>query len=163
MNDIDGAGKCFQCVAFFDAIFRSLPGSHILVICERKQDLDHWHYHIDGLLNNLTVLVADKQRESQIGQSTSSLNKITLVSSAYALEHINQINAEPYIYLVLHDPYMQLTAGAFAKLKAIQVPGKLVSCNRDIVVSFLKTFLLNPFTFRLIIFQAISGESIVFL
>lgn len=136
MNDIDGAGKCFQCVAFFEAIFRSVPGSHILVICERKQDLDHWHYHIDGLLDNLTVLVADEQRESQLGQSTSGLNKITLVSSAYALEHINQINAEPYIYLILHDPHMQLSAASFAKLTDIHVPRKLVSCNRDIVVSF---------------------------
>lgn len=138
MNDIDGAGKCFQCVTFFDAIFRSEPGSHILVICEKKVDLDHWHYHIDGLLENLTVLVADEQRESQIGQSTSGLNKITLVSSTYAMEHINQINAEPYIYLVLHDPHMQLTATSFARLTEIQVPRKLVLCNRDILVSSLK-------------------------
>lgn len=141
MNDVDGAGKCFQCVTFFDAIFRSVPGSHILIICERKQDLDHWHYHIDGLLDNLTVLVADGQRESQIGQSTSGLNKITLVSSAYALDHMNQLTAEPYIYLVLHDPLMQLSAASLARLSEIPVARKLVLCNRDITVSFIKALL----------------------
>lgn len=108
---------------------------HILIICQNETNLDHWHYHIDNLLENVSVTVSDNCNESQAGQSTSNLKKITLVSSNYAIEHLNKFNAEQYDYLVLQDQKLQLTTDTLKKLEEIKATTKVILCSDNLMVN----------------------------
>lgn len=171
LNDDSGTGKLFQCVAFFDAVLKTKTPAHILVICQNKQSLDLWHYCIDTLLENVPVVIADF--EPHFDQSTSTMKRITLVSSSYALIHLDQLKTIRYDYLVIQDQHLQLSTASLERLKEIQASHKLILCSINLFVGFdhlcfcLKPFLFLwwPWPFLITNFLSFEfpGKSIIFL
>lgn len=144
LNDEGGSGKCFQCVAFFDAILRSTECMHILVICQRKQSLDHWQYHIDCFLENRNSKIADNERSTQFDGSP---NPITIASVDYVLSNLPSFMGHNYDCLIFHDQHLQTLADSFTQLNKIKATYRIALCSGDLMVSFFFLLEIEDFEF----------------
>lgn len=142
LNDENGSGKCFQCVAFLDAILRCSLNAHILIICQLKQNLAHWKYHIDNLLENVNTKIADDDNGSEQSGSSSS---IIIASIDYVLGNLLTLTAKTFDCLILQDQHLQVSAAVFMRLTEIKATCKIVICSKDLIVS------MNVFDYGIII------------
>ncbi|XP_055322232.1 uncharacterized protein LOC129578122 [Sitodiplosis mosellana] len=131
LNDEGGSGKCFQCVAFFDAIFRASTSSRVLVICQRKQNLEHWQYHIECFLRNLSATIADNKRDTQ--QDHADEDTIKIASLDYVLTHFAAFATLEYDCVILQDQHTQISVDVFERLKQIKATCKIMLCSNDLM------------------------------
>lgn len=132
LNDEGGSGKCFQCVAFFDALLTTSKSMNILVICHDKKCLEHWQYHIDCLLENVSVKVADIESDSQTHKPNGL---ITIVSMDYVLNHLDSFTQHNYDCAVIQDQQLQISPDVFAQLRLLHLKCKIILCSKDLIVS----------------------------
>lgn len=132
LNDEGGSGKCFQCVAFFDAILTASKSTKILIICHDKKCLEHWQYHIDCLIENVSVKVADSENDSQIDKPTDS---ITIASLNYVLNHLTSFSQHNYDCVVIQDQLLQISPDVYTQLGQLNGKCKIILCSSDLSVS----------------------------
>lgn len=135
LNDESGSGKCFQSIGFFDAILRADDSIRILVICHRKQSLDHWQFHVDCFLENINANIADNEKDTQ---EDSSNKAITIVSLEYVLNNLSIFTAKEFNCVILQDQRSETSAQAFTQLKDIKAMHKIALCSNDLMVSKLR-------------------------
>lgn len=136
MNDESGSGKCFQCIALFDAILRTSDTNRILVICQRRQSLEHWQYHLDCFLRNVNTKIADN--ESDRKQDKTCTEAITVASLDHVLTHFPAFKTVKFDCLVLQDQQAQITVDIFERLIQIKTTCKIFLCSDDLMVKIMK-------------------------
>lgn len=136
LNDESGSGKCFQCIALFDAILRTSDTKRILIICQRRQSLEHWQYHTDCFLRNVNTKIADN--ESDIKQDKACTEAITIASLDYVLTHFPAFKTIKFDCLVLQDQYAQMALDIFERLKHIRTKCKIFLCSDDLMVRIMR-------------------------
>lgn len=132
LNDESGSGKCFQCTALFDAILKNDDSIGILIICHRKQSLEHWKFHLDCFLENISSNIADNQCDTQLD---SSSNGICIASVDYVLNHFSTFKAKKFDILVFQDQRLECSVQVIRQLKEIQASHKIALCSDDLMVS----------------------------
>lgn len=129
LNDESGSGKCFQCIAFFDAILRASTSNRILIICKNKQNLEHWQYHIDCFLRNVSAKISDNEIDNVDADAT------TIASLDHVLTNFNKFTTTEYDCVVLQDQSSEISMHAFERLKEIKTTCKIVLCSNDLMVN----------------------------
>lgn len=129
LNDESGSGKCFQCIAFIDAILRASTSTRILIICKNKQNLQHWQYHVDCFLRNISVKVADNE-SGDIGSDA-----ITIASLDHVLSNFGTFTTTNYDCVILQDQHTEISVDVFQRLKKIKTKCKIILCSDDLMVN----------------------------
>lgn len=135
LNDENGSGKCFQCVAFLDAILNCSSSKKILIICQVKQKLFLWKYHIDKLLENVSTRIADEQNDTN---QSESLVAVTISSIDYVLSNLPKFTTHEFDCLILQDQDLQISAKSFKSLMEIKATSKIFLCGNNLMVSLMR-------------------------
>lgn len=145
LNDENGSGKCFQCVAFLNAILNCSSRKKILIICQLNEKLLYWKYHIDNLLENASSRIADDQNDVDQGQS---LVAVTIASIDYVLSNLPTFTAHEFDILILQDQYLQISAKTFKRLMEIKTTSKILLCSNNLIVSLMAQFKKYIYKFK---------------
>lgn len=113
-------------------ILRTADSIRILVICHRKESLEHWQFHVDCFLENVHANVADNQKDTQ---TESSSKEITIVSLDYVLSHLFEFIRHNFDCVVFQDQHLNTKAESFAQLMQIEARYKIALCSSDLMVS----------------------------
>lgn len=122
LNDESGSGKCFQCIAFCDAIVRLSPTIRILIICQRDTSLEHWQFHFDCFLDNVRTRIADKENDTQ---DDSTMNAVTIASINYVLNNLSAFKANQMDCVIFQDQQLQTSFESFERLSSIRTTHKI--------------------------------------
>lgn len=131
LNDRDGSGKCFQCVAFFDAIRNRSKSERILVLCNDKHNLEKWHFHIGNLLETATIQNYDCNDTSPANESSNVL----LATIDCAFENIDKLTQYQFECMVVQDSQLELGEKAFGQLAKIRATHTIYVTGVDLMVS----------------------------
>lgn len=115
-----------------DAILNCSKNAHILILCQSKENLAHWKYHIDKLLETIDAKIADDQNDSQ---RSGSSDNITIASIDHVLSSLPEFKTQKFDCLIVQDQHLQITSETFTRLKEIQSTHKIVLCSNDLIVS----------------------------
>lgn len=153
LNDESGSGKCFQCIALFDAILRASPSTRILIICKSKQNVEHWQYHVDCFLRNVSAKIADNEK-GKVGADA-----VTIASLDHVLANFGTFTTTENDCVVVQDQYSDVSAHVFDRLKKIKSKCKIILCSNDLMVNqiFSSQFLEQIFNALKLFF--LSGKS----
>ncbi|XP_031631749.1 uncharacterized protein LOC116346009 [Contarinia nasturtii] len=132
LNDECNSGKCFQCVAFVDAILRTSASSRILIICQRKQCLEYWQYHIDCFLENVNAKIVDSNNDTQ-QHNTLPTNGAIIASLDHVLNHSSIFTTNKFDCVIVQDQNLQITNNIFEQIKQIEATSKIVLCSNDLM------------------------------
>lgn len=134
LNDESGSGKCFQCIAFCDAILRLSKTVRILIICQRYTSLEHWQFHIDCFLENVRTRVADNQNDTQDDDDDHTTNVITIASMDYVSNNLSVFTANQMDCVIFQDQQLQASLQLFERLNCIKTTHKIILGSSDLMV-----------------------------
>lgn len=134
LNDESGSGKCFQCIAFCDAILRLSKTVRILIICQRHTCLEHWQFHIDCFLENVRTQIADNENDDTHDDYTT--NSITIASIDYVLNNLSVFTANQMDCVIFQDQHLQASFQSFERLNGIKTTHKIILGSIDLMVRF---------------------------
>lgn len=131
LNDESGSGKCFQCIAFCDAILRLSKTLRILIVCQRYTSLEHWQFHIDCFLENVQTHIADNENDTQDDYTT---NVITIASIDYVINNLSVFTANQMDCVILQDQQLEASFQSFERLNGIKTTHKIILGSNDLMV-----------------------------
>lgn len=120
-----------------DAIFKQSNNNNVLVLCNNKQKINYWQFHIDCLLDHITVR---KPNESTQSENVDALNVITIASVEYAVNNIYEFTQLQYECVILQDQALDISTESFEQLKQIDVKRKIILCSDDLIVCYSSHF-----------------------
>lgn len=103
-----------------------------MILCQSKENLAHWKFHIDNLLEAIHAKIEDDQNDSQ---RSGSSDNITIASIAHVLSSLPKFKSQKFDCLIVQDQHLQITSETFTRLKEIQTTHKIVLCSNNLIVS----------------------------
>lgn len=134
LNDESGSGKCFQCIAFCDAILRLSNTVRILIICQQQTSLEHWQFHLDCFIENVRTRIADNENDTQ---DDCTMNAVTIASIDYVLNNLSVFNANQMDCVIFQDQQLQTSFESFERLSSIKATYKIFLGSNDLMVRCL--------------------------
>lgn len=131
LNDESGSGKCFQCIAFCDAILRLSKTAQILIICQQRTSLEHWQFHMDCFIENVRTRIADNETDTQ---DDCTMNAVTIASLNYVLNNLSVFKANQMDCVIFQDQQLQTTPESFERLSSIRTTHRIFLGSDDLMV-----------------------------